>query len=983
MINPRKKRIVGIVIVILLVFVLCGAIVFVNLVGPDGIITYDELSDNSTAGDNLQYRVQELENIALQVSDNLEDAFEEYYSEVQTGADIIAEGLRDIAKKQGDRVIFKLNKGGVVKIESGEMVVPQGMRNGIREYTDQITGSRGHFQYDTRTMDGLRKDTVIYSRIEGPYYYVEIINGEKLDAYAEKYVDYDTILVDAALAYELELSLVCPDREHSKYFFNKPDDLIFTSEEELSAGSESLPASEEELKGLNECVYNDVNGGGLKRYIIREFEPLDCLIVIKAPCMNNMMQLVDQTKAGVFAILTICLVYVIWITAAYKDMITGNLSEEKKKVYSPRRLRIISLSYGILSLLLVFGISFYSRTLTTLYRESNNLFSSLAMLYARIEITKNNRDNIGEIRKERYVDYGRRVSELIEKHPEYNDKENLGILNEIIGTDYIMIYDSNGRQIGTSSSYINLELGDPNADKPLSSADFRRILKGVPAIYHGPFADEVTGRKLEQIGVRMNDTQNGGYGVLVLAVKPEKNDDDLMREIDSIMHALSSDKAFCFSVSKDRKEVVNSGLEDLYQGTSANHLGIKESAVRGDMEDFVTIKGVNYYCATMSSLDGKTIYFFCEPSREMLANGMKFAFSCMFGHGILFAILAIYLLSGYTDRTIEKIEENRKESEESAEKKKSTKLGSYLHQMLINMTPEKKAWNVCRFLILIELLEILFEGIGGWGSNLIGDGRDRVIGYIMDGDWEHGVNLFSITAIIILTMGVLITMVFVRFIFNTIGRMLNQRGKTICKLVSNLIGYISILVLVYYALSYIGVDTNAILASVGVLGIGISMGARDLIADVFAGVSTIFEGEYQVGDIVSIDGYRGMVDEIGVRSTRLIGRGGNVKVVGNKDIKSVVNLTKLNSWVAVTVKVDINYPLKDVEAILAEVLPRIGERTEEIISGPYYKGVLSVEGGGVVLSVIAECSEDDYHKVERILIREIIMTLREQNVPLK
>ena len=85
----------------------------------------------------------------------------------------------------------------------------------------------------------------------------------------------------------------------------------------------------------------------------------------------------------------------------------------------------------------------------------------------------------------------------------------------------------------------------------------------------------------------------------------------------------------------------------------------------------------------------------------------------------------------------------------------------------------------------------------------------------------------------------------------------------------------------------------------------------------------------------------------------------------------------------VSVKVDVNYPLKDVETILTEVLPRIGERTEQIISGPYYKGVLSVEGGGVVLSIIAECNEDDYHKVERILIREIIMTLREQNVPLK
>ena len=355
------------------------------------------------------------------------------------------------------------------------------------------------------------------------------------------------------------------------------------------------------------------------------------------------------------------------------------------------------------------------------------------------------------------------------------------------------------------------------------------------------------------------------------------------------------------------------------------------------------------------------------------------------------------MLYGYTDRILEKIEESRKSSAESTEadeeaseqnKKRPeqeyrSRLGAYLYQMLINMTPERKAWNVCRILLFIELLALFTEGLTGNGNSLMVESRDRVIRYILEGNWERGVNLFSITAIILLIIGILIAMVIVRFIFNTIGRMLNRRGKTICKLLSNLISYISILVLVYYALSYIGVDTNAILASVGVLGIGISMGARDLSADVFAGVSTIVEGEYQVGDIVSIDGYRGMVDEIGVRSTRLIGRGGNIKVVGNKDIKSVVNHTKLNTWVAVTVKVDVNYPLKDVETILTEVLPRIGERTEQIISGPYYKGVLSVEGGGVVLSVIAECSEDDYHKVERILIREIIMTLREQNVPLQ
>ena len=144
-----------------------------------------------------------------------------------------------------------------------------------------------------------------------------------------------------------------------------------------------------------------------------------------------------------------------------------------------------------------------------------------------------------------------------------------------------MIYDASGREIGTSSNYINMELGDPNADKPLSSADFRRILKGVPAIYHGPFVDEVTGRKLEQIGVRMNDTQNGGYGVLLIAIEPNKNETDLETKIDSIMHSLSSSKAFCFSIDTGKMEIKNSGLEELYPEYPISYLGIKESSVRG------------------------------------------------------------------------------------------------------------------------------------------------------------------------------------------------------------------------------------------------------------------------------------------------------------------------------------------------------------------------------------------------------------------
>ena len=121
MISPRKKRIKGIIIVLLLVGALCCAIVLVNLIGPDGIITMDEMVNKSTDGGNLEYKVDRIGEIALQVADNLEEAHKTYYSQVQTGADIVAEGLRDAARTQGDRVITKLNYGGVVKIENGEI----------------------------------------------------------------------------------------------------------------------------------------------------------------------------------------------------------------------------------------------------------------------------------------------------------------------------------------------------------------------------------------------------------------------------------------------------------------------------------------------------------------------------------------------------------------------------------------------------------------------------------------------------------------------------------------------------------------------------------------------------------------------------------------------------------------------------------------------------------------------------------------------
>ena len=128
-----------------------------------------------------------------------------------------------------------------------------------------------------------------------------------------------------------------------------------------------------------------------------------------------------------------------------------------------------------------------------------------------------------------------------------------------------------------------------------------------------------------------------------------------------------------------------------------------------------------------------------------------------------------------------------------------------------------------------------------------------------------------------------------------------NKGLTAAKLLCSFIKYAVAIVAILAALSAAGVDTAALVASAGILSLVIGLGAQSLIADIIAGLFTIFEGEYQVCDIVVVDGWRGTVEEIGIRSTRIVDAGGNTKIINNSEIKTVINQTQHLSCVSTVI----------------------------------------------------------------------------------
>ena len=122
-------------------------------------------------------------------------------------------------------------------------------------------------------------------------------------------------------------------------------------------------------------------------------------------------------------------------------------------------------------------------------------------------------------------------------------------------------------------------------------------------------------------------------------------------------------------------------------------------------------------------------------------------------------------------------------------------------------------------------------------------------------------------------------------------------------------------------LSTIGLDITPFLASAGVAGLAVTLGAQTLIRDFIGGLLILIENQYAVGDSIQVGAVSGDVEQITLRATHVRDIGGHLIVVPNGDVRVVANQTK--GWARALVDVGVAYP-KDLDRV-RRVLEESGE----------------------------------------------------------
>ena len=274
-------------------------------------------------------------------------------------------------------------------------------------------------------------------------------------------------------------------------------------------------------------------------------------------------------------------------------------------------------------------------------------------------------------------------------------------------------------------------------------------------------------------------------------------------------------------------------------------------------------------------------------------------------------------------------------------------------------------------LLVAALVVAASAGIG------LSTGLFQSVQDMMSGFHFSSRTLISLVAMIALVIGIeKLILLILSFLKKGSGR-----ASTLVTIVQSLVSYACAIVIICWGLSLLGVNVATIVASLGIIALIIGFGAESLIADVVTGFFMLFENQYNVGDILEINGFRGTVTSIGIRTTSITDLGGNVKIINNSNMKDILNRSNYTSRAVSTIDIPYETDLEEFEPLLPAMMQRIYDKhADKLRSVPKYLGVAELGASGITLKFVSESDENNVYSAQRAMNRELLVEFKKAGV---
>lgn len=163
-----------------------------------------------------------------------------------------------------------------------------------------------------------------------------------------------------------------------------------------------------------------------------------------------------------------------------------------------------------------------------------------------------------------------------------------------------------------------------------------------------------------------------------------------------------------------------------------------------------------------------------------------------------------------------------------------------------------------------------------------------------------------------------------------------RRSRTYVAILRYIVTVIVYAIALNIILLELGINITPLIASAGIAGVIVGLGARSLIEDLIAGVFLLSQDSIAIGDTVKIDDAEGKIEKIGFRTLLIRAGNGSLHIIPNGQVKKVINFSRHKAHIAVSLPVKANQPVAKVLQAAEEALEALEK--DKSIAGFLFPG---------------------------------------------
>ena len=207
-----------------------------------------------------------------------------------------------------------------------------------------------------------------------------------------------------------------------------------------------------------------------------------------------------------------------------------------------------------------------------------------------------------------------------------------------------------------------------------------------------------------------------------------------------------------------------------------------------------------------------------------------------------------------------------------------------------------------------------------------------------------------------------------------------KRRNTLYYLFKSIIKILIMAIDVLIILEIFGFNTGTIIASLSVIGVVVGLAFQDLIKDFIAGITIVLEGQYRVGDVIQINGFKGEVVYLGLKSTKVKAFTGEIMIIANHLITEVINFSLSDSLAIVDIDVAYESDLSKIEKILNKLCDKLTKELPHLKGNVELLGINSIEPSSLRYRMTVLTEPTEQFGVQRIMRKEIKLELDKNGI---